>query len=132
MEQEMNLIQADLIAALKARDPARIAGLYADDAVFVTPGRAPVIGRKAVAEIMVEDLKDPGFSLELTERTSRMAVSGDLAYSRGTFTASFTNPETGQVQSIGGTFLQVLRKQEDGGWQILEDISSPGPPPGEA
>jgi uncharacterized protein (TIGR02246 family) len=128
----MTLIQADLIAAFKARDPARIAGFYADDAVFFTPGRAPVIGRKAVAEIMVEDLKDPGFNLELTEQISRMAVSGDLAYVRGTFIASFTNPQTGQVQSIGGTYLQVLGKPEGGGWQILEDISSPGPPPGEA
>jgi uncharacterized protein (TIGR02246 family) len=128
----MNLIQSDLIAAFRARDPARIADFYADDAVFVTPGRAPVIGRKAVAEIMVEDLKDPGFNLELTEQTSRMAVSGDLAYIRGTFTASFTSPQSGQVQSIGGTYLQVLGKQEGGGWQILEDISSPGPPPSEA
>jgi uncharacterized protein (TIGR02246 family) len=128
----MNLIQSDLIAAFRARDSARIADFYADDAVFVTPGRAPVIGRKAVAEIMVEDLKDPGFNLELTEQTSRMAVSGDLAYIRGTFTASFTNPQSGQVQSIGGTYLQVLGKQEGGGWQILEDISSPGPPPSEA
>ena len=128
----MNLIQSDLVAAFRARDPARIAGFYAVDAVFVTPGRAPVIGRKAVAEIMVEDLKDPGFNLELTEQTSRMAVSGDLAYVRGTFTASFTNPQTGQVQGIGGTYLQVLFKREDGGWQIVEDISSPGPPPSEA
>jgi ketosteroid isomerase-like protein len=49
METEMNLIQADLIAAFRARDPARIAGFYADDAVFFTPGRAPIVGRKAVA-----------------------------------------------------------------------------------
>jgi uncharacterized protein (TIGR02246 family) len=128
----MNLIQADLIAAFRARDPARIAGFYADDAVFFTPGRAPVVGRKAVAEVMIEDLKDPGFNLELTEQVSRMAGSGDLAYARGTFTASFTNPETRQVQSIGGTYLQVLVKREDGSWEIMEDISSPGPPPGEA
>jgi uncharacterized protein (TIGR02246 family) len=128
----MNLIQAELIAAFGARDPARIAGFYADDAVFFTPGRAPVVGRKAINEVMVEDLKDPGFKLELTEQTSRMAASGDLAYARGTLTASFTNPQTGQVQSIGGTYLQVLRKREDGSWEILEDISSPGPPPGEA
>ncbi|CAA9305789.1 MAG: hypothetical protein AVDCRST_MAG90-96 [uncultured Microvirga sp.] len=128
----MNLIQADLIAAFRARDPARIAGFYAVDSVFVTPGRPPVIGRQAVAEVMVEDLTDPSFNLELTEQTSRMAASGDLAYSRGTFTASFTNPQTGQVQSIGGTYLQVLGKREDGSWEILEDISSPGPPSGDA
>ncbi len=128
----MNLIQADLIAAFKARDPARIAGFYADDAVFVTPGRGPVVGRKAIAELMVEDLKDPGFSLELADQTSRVAASGDLAYSRGTFTASFTDPQTRQVQSIGGTYLQVLGKRDHGGWEIVEDISSPGPPPSEA
>jgi uncharacterized protein (TIGR02246 family) len=125
----MNLpIQTDLIAAFKARDPARIASLYAEDSVFVIPGRAPIAGRGAVAEVMLEDLKDPDFGLDLVAQTTAVAASGDLAYARGTFEASFTNPQTKEAQSVGGTYLQIFRKREDGSWEILEDISSPGPP----
>ena len=129
----MNLpIQAELIAAFEARDPVRIASLYADDATFVTPGREPIAGRNAVAEVMAEDLKDPGFSLDLLGQATGVAASGDLAYARGTFQASFTNPQSKQVNSIGGTFLQIFRKRGDGSWEVLEDISSPGPSQGEA
>jgi uncharacterized protein (TIGR02246 family) len=128
MEKEMNLpVQAELIAAFKARDPALIARLYADDATFVTPGRKPIAGRNAVAEVVAEDLKDPGFSLNLLGQATGLAASGDLAYARGTFEASFTDPQTKQVQSVGGTYLQIFRKREDGSWEILEDVSSPGP-----
>ncbi len=117
---------ADLIAAFEARDAARIASLYAEDAAFFTPGRPPVSGRAAIEDLMVEDLRDPGFGLTLTEQKSSVSASGDLAYIRGTFSASFTNPQTQQVQSVDGYYLQVLSKDADGSWKVLEDISSPG------
>jgi ketosteroid isomerase-like protein len=52
-----------------------------------------------------------------------------LAYARGSFKVSFTNPQTKQVQSVGGAYLQIFRKREDGRWEIVEDISSAGPTP---
>jgi uncharacterized protein (TIGR02246 family) len=124
-------IQHDIVAAFRQRDAARIAALYAEDAVFFMPGRPAVIGQKAVAQAMIEDLKDPDFNLDLVEQRTRVAASGDLAYARGTFTVSFTNPQSGQVESVGGNYLQVFRKRTDGSWEILEDISSPGPRPAE-
>jgi uncharacterized protein (TIGR02246 family) len=119
-------IHNDLVAAFHARDPARIADLYAADAVFVTSGRPPVEGRDAIEQVMREDLQDPGFKLALTDEKTIVSAAGDLAYSRGTFQASFTNPHTSDVQTIGGNYLQVLQKQDDGAWKVLEDISSVG------
>jgi ketosteroid isomerase-like protein len=77
---------------------------------------------------MMEDLKDSAFDLGLAPQATGVAASGDLAYARGTFTASFTNPQTRQVESIGGNYLQVFRKRGDDNWEICEDISSPGSP----
>jgi uncharacterized protein (TIGR02246 family) len=125
-------IQNEIVAAFKERDPARIANLYAEDAVFFTPGRPAIVGRNAIAEVMMEDLKDPAFDLGFAPQATGVAASGDLAYARGTFTASFTNPQTGQVGSIGGNYLQVFRKRADNSWEICEDISSPGSPGAEA
>jgi uncharacterized protein (TIGR02246 family) len=121
-------IQTELVAAFEARNASRIASLYADDAVFITPGRAAVVGREAVAKVMIEDLQDPGFSLKLTEQTTKTASAGDLAYSRGRFSVSFTNPSSGQVERVEGNYLQIFRKKVDDRWEILEDISSPAPP----
>jgi uncharacterized protein (TIGR02246 family) len=120
-------IQTELVAAFEARDASRIAGFYAEDAVFFTPGRPAVAGREAVAKVMIEDLQDPAFNLQLTEQATRTAAADDLAYSRGRFRVSFTNPGSGQVESVGGNYLQIFRKKIDGSWEILEDISSPGP-----
>jgi uncharacterized protein (TIGR02246 family) len=125
-------IQTELVAAFEARDAPRIASLYAEDAVFITPGRPAVMGREAVAKVMIEDLQDPGFSLKLTEQTTKTASAGDLAYSRGRFSVSFTNPSSGKVETLGGNYLQIFRKKADDSWEILEDISSPGPPGGGA
>lgn len=116
----------EMLEAFKARDAERIADFYADDAVFFTPGRPPVEGRDAVAKVMAEDVKDAGFSLDLNNQKVQVAASGDMAYARGTFRVSFTNPSTQQVESLTGNFVQVLRKEDDGSWKVVEDISSPG------
>ena len=121
-------IHNEVVAAFTARDPDRIAGLYAEDAVFFTPGRPAIAGRAAIAKVMAEDFRDPGFSLELADQHSAISASGDLAYTRGAFKVGFTSPGSHEVQSVGGNYLQVFRKKADGGWEIVEDISSPGVP----
>ncbi len=118
-------IHAELIAAFAARDAARVAGLYAEDAMFFTPGRA-VAGRSAILEVMTADFEDPGFDLELHEEQAAMSSSGDLAYTRGNFRASFTDPGSRKVEIVGGNYLQIFRRKPDESWEIVEDISSPG------
>jgi uncharacterized protein (TIGR02246 family) len=121
----MALPTRELQQAIDARDPARIADFYAEDAMFLTPGRPAVQGRDAVERMMIEDLNDPGFGLALTVQASHVAASGDLGYARGTLRLSFTNPQTGEVGSIAANYLQVFRKDGDGSWKVIEDISSP-------
>jgi uncharacterized protein (TIGR02246 family) len=123
-------VQDALLAALAAKDARRIADLYANDAMFFMPGRPVVEGRDAVERVMSEDLEDPNFSLDLRDQKTEVSASGDMAYARGTFRVSFTIPQTREVQSVGGNYLQVFRKNADGNWKVVEDISSPGAAPG--
>ena len=118
-------VQRQLVEAFNERNAVRIAELYAEDAVFVMPGRPPVVGRPAIVRAMEEDFRDESFSLELAEQKTE--EFGDLAYARGTFRVRFTVPGTAGIQSVAGNYLQVFRKQPDDSWQIAEDISSPGP-----
>jgi uncharacterized protein (TIGR02246 family) len=123
----MNLpIHDDLVAAFHSRDATRIADLYAKDAVFFTSGRSPIEGRDAIERVMKEDLQDPGFNLALTAQKTEVSASEDVAYTRGTFQASFTNPQTSKVQTVGGNYLQVFEKRDGGVWKVVEDISSVG------
>jgi len=121
-------VEAELKQALAARDPDRIAALYAEDALLLTPGRPAAKGRHGIARMMAEDFKDPAFNVELTGEAT--GLSGDIAYTRGTMTVSFTNRATQKTETIPGNFLQIFRQQSDGEWKIIEDISSPAAPQG--
>ena len=125
----MELPLKEMQEAFDAKDPVRIAAFYAEDALFFTPARPPAHGREAIHGMMAEDVKDPGFRLDLTPHATSVSASGDLGYVRGTLCLSFTNPGTGQVQTIGANYLQVFLKSADGFWKVVEDISSPAAPP---
>jgi uncharacterized protein (TIGR02246 family) len=120
-------IHEELVAAFQARDTARLARLYAEDAVFTVPGRPGVEGRAAIERMLADDFQDPGFSLGLHEVRTLVSPGGDFACTRGQFQLAFTDPQSGQGHSLGGTYIQVYRKRADGGWEVVEDISTPGP-----
>ncbi len=48
-------------------------------------------------------------------------VSGDLAFSRGTYTLSTTPKAGGETTKVPGKFLTILQRQADGSWKIARD-----------
>jgi len=121
--------EAGMLAAFKAKDAARIPGFYSDDAVLAMPGRAALTGREAVAKAIGEDVKDPAFALDFTNEKTDVAGSGDIAYTRGTFRVAYTNPQSKKVENVAGNYVTIFKKQADGSWKVVEDISSPGASP---
>ena len=115
-------VEADMLAAFKAKDAAKLTSHYAADAVLAIPGRT-VKGTDAIAKANADDLKDPAFSLDFTnERTDS---SGDLAYTSGSFKVTYTDTKTKKVVNGQGTYVTVFKKQADGSWQAVADIATP-------
>ena len=56
------------------------------------------------------------------------ASSGDMAYTRGQYLMTMTDPATKQPDTSQGYYLTVWRKQDDGEWKAVEDFITPGPP----
>jgi len=54
-EQAIRRLVATWLAASKAGDTATVAGLMAEDVVFLTPGQPPMRGRAAFAAVIVRD-----------------------------------------------------------------------------
>ncbi|MEA3033882.1 MAG: hypothetical protein QOH86_1898 [Sphingomonadales bacterium] len=129
---DVKRVEQDMLAAWKAKDPARLASYYTDDAAVANPGETLASGRDAILKSFAAALKDPAFSLDYSNLDTR--VSGDVAYTRGTFRVTFTNPETKKPQNLSGNYLTVFAKQPDGGWKAAEDFATEGPaaapPPG--
>jgi uncharacterized protein (TIGR02246 family) len=123
---EIKRVEQDMLAAWKAKDAARLASYYTGDAVVATPGAPLVTGHDAIVKSVEADLKDPAFSLDYANADTRVAGSGDLAYTRGTFRVSFTNPQTKKPQNMSGNYLTVFARQADGGWKAAQDFATEG------
>ena len=114
--------EADMLAAFKAKDAAKLTSHYATDAVLAIPGRT-VKGTDAITKANADDLKDPAFSLDFTnERTDS---SGDLAYTSGSYKVTYTDTKTKKVVNGQGTYVTVFKKQADGSWKAVADIATP-------
>ena len=58
-----------------------------------------------------------------------VAKSGDLGYAQGGYTMTMTDPKTKKVLTVNGKYVEVFRKQADGGWKAVEDIINEDAPP---
>jgi uncharacterized protein (TIGR02246 family) len=105
--------------AAASRDTATVGSYYADDAV-VLPPNAPLVTGKDAAQKAWSAMLIPGNSVQWTPVKVAVSSSGDMAYDRGTYTASMTGAD-GKVMSDTGKYLCVWKKQADGSWKAIED-----------
>src|SRR5215216_5773232 len=110
------------LAAAKARDAAKVASFYAEDAVLMPPNAPPVKGRKGIQQDHERLFKQsPPFELTATPLASD--TSGDLGYIQGEFVVK--REGGGEVR---GKYVEVWRRTK-GGWKILYDINNANHPP---
>ncbi|MEZ0244322.1 MAG: SgcJ/EcaC family oxidoreductase [Sphingomonas sp.] len=119
-------VENELQAAYKAKDAAKIASFYTADADITVPFQAPTRGVDQEKKL-VADLADPAFSLEFNNARTEVSPGGDMAYTRGTYTVTYTNPGNKEVATQAGNYVTVFRKTAEGGWKIVQDIATPGP-----
>ena len=112
----------EILAAIEAKDSAKVNSYYAPDAVIATVGRPAAKDGRAVSRAIRDDIADTNFKMSLSNEKTEVAGSGDLAYRRGAFKITYTNPQTKQAENSTGTYLTVFRKQADGSWKVVEDF----------
>ncbi|MGE5722072.1 MAG: YybH family protein [Sphingomonadales bacterium] len=106
------------------KDPNRIVAFYAEDATVMLPGAAAMTGRDAILKGLGDTVKDPAFKLDFSNAKTEVAAAGDMAYTRGSYTVTYTNPQK-KVVTEKGSYVTVFKKQSDGGWKAVEDINTP-------
>jgi ketosteroid isomerase-like protein len=118
-----------LNADYKARDVAGVVSHYAPDATLVTPGITAVTDGHGIEQAIKTLLANPTLELRFTADKIGVAESGDLAYARGRFTLTVTNPTIAVPISQSGNYINVYRRQKDGGWKAIETVASLGTAP---
>jgi uncharacterized protein (TIGR02246 family) len=116
------------VKAVSAGDWAKVASLYATDAIFMPPNEAAVNGRARIQAWMSAFPKIQEIKLS----TQQIEGRGDLAYVSGTYALTLVPQGTTPASSDKGKYLEIHKKQADGKWAILYDMFNsdmPVPPP---
>jgi len=107
-----------------AKDVEKSVANYADDAVLIMPGAPPFKGRDAIRTAWKGMLDDPNLKINFSADRVEIGASGDLATTKGSYTQTTTNPKTKKPVEDKGSYVTVYKKQADGGWKAVEDITA--------
>ena len=127
IEAELKQGEAKWNQAYAARDAAALAGAYADDAALANPGAPLVTGIDAIRKETSAFASDPNMRVDFASDRIQVAASGDIAYTRGHYTMTMTDPATKKPATSTGSYLTVWQKQPDDRWKAVEDFVTPGP-----
>ena len=116
--------EAAWVKAFATKQPAKAEAFYADDGDSMLPDTHIMEGKQAILDGMKPELGDPNFSLVFAPTKVEVARSGDLAFSKGWFKYTTTDPKTGKRVGQSGNYVEVYKKQPDGSWKIAEDIAT--------
>jgi ketosteroid isomerase-like protein len=109
------LHQGDVSATLN-HNADELAALWADDAILLGEGEAPVSGRRTLREVYA---KDPAKILKYSPHIEDLEIQGNVAYEWGRFVASVREADNKPVTELKGRFLRVMMKQADGSWRFV-------------
>lgn len=108
-----------IMEAIQRKDLEAAVALYEPNATFVLDSGEVVTGRAAIREALKAwiALNDASFT---TEIKAFQSADGNLAMSRGTWSATTKGPDGNPVTSTGKN-VEVVRRQPDGTWLFVID-----------
>lgn len=120
-EQEIRGLIEMWLSATQSGNVDAVLSLMSDDAMFMSAGQQPMIGREAFArglnKVLAENV------IESSSEIAEVVVSGDLAYCRTSLTVTITSKH-GQLPLLRhGDTLSILRKGTDGRWVLTRDAN---------
>jgi len=118
-------LEARFAKDVAARGGAAFADWFAGDAVSLSNGAAPNIGKVAIAKSANWSPKD--YQLTWTPTDAMMGPSGDMGYTWGHF-EGHSKDANGDPIITSGRYITMWRKEPDGSWKVVLDAGSNEPP----
>ena len=121
-------LSRDWTEAAVARDVEKAVSYWAEDAIFMSANQAPLRGKQAIREMVEGSFKTPGFGISWKPQTVQVSESGDMAYLIEESVVQYTD-STGKAITQNNNAVTIWRKQGDGSWKNVVDVSVPAGPP---
>ena len=116
----------DWANTVKTGDIARIVSYWSDDAIVLDPDRPARVGKAALKAMVEGAMKAPKFSITWEPERAVISQAGDMGYliehNRVTFADS-----TGKTRTVFGKVVTIWKKDANGNWKCVVDISTPNP-----
>jgi ketosteroid isomerase-like protein len=113
---------------LRTKQLEPILKFYAPDAVFLQPTGERISGSAGLRSLFQTIMAT--FNSDLTLHSLNLETSGDLAYDSGDFEETLTTIATGAKISAKGSYVIIFKRQQNGSWQIVQQVFTGTPPPG--
>jgi ketosteroid isomerase-like protein len=123
---QIRQMEAQWVKDYAAHDAGKATAHYAPDAALMPAGMARMTGPKAIGAGLKGLVGDPNFQLSFASDKVEVAKSGDLAYTRGSYSLRTTDPKTHQPKTETGSYITTYKKQPDGSWKAVDDMAAPG------
>lgn len=106
-----------------AKDLERTVAFFDEQGSVLPANQRAATGKKAVTELMREEFTLQDYKLTWTPTWVGVAASGDLGYTGGSYDFSCKDA-SGKTITDKGKYLTVWKKQADGSWKVLLDMSN--------
>lgn len=114
------------IEAARAEDAEGLAALYAEDALFLPPGAAPMSGRDTIRSLF--EAQFAAMDAEYDFEIDAIVVADGWAWRRGSYRATARTGD-GSTTRVDDKFVDIWRRDSDGRWRIAVDIWNANPAP---
>jgi len=101
---------------------AAFLAMFDSAGVMLKANHKPIEGHKAIEEILMNQ-NDSLFTLSWEPLFAKVATSGDLGYTYGTYKVI---DKAGDTISGEGTYTTIWHKNSNGKWKALLDTGNPG------
>ncbi|WP_296705879.1 SgcJ/EcaC family oxidoreductase [Algoriphagus sp.] len=98
---------------------------WAEDAILISAGEGTLNGKNEIRQMVEQSYKIPGFKISWQPISVQVSESGDMAYLLEDSQVSYTD-SSGNTMTQYNQAVSIWRKQSDGTWKNVVDISTPG------
>ena len=113
-------------ASFEGQNIDRIVSFWSDDAQVLQPGLPPIGGKTAIRSFVTASLKIPGFKIHWVSEKPVFSPDGKMAYMLGAVETTAPGAN-GTLESTHGRGLTIWRRDSDGVWRCVVDITNDAP-----
>jgi uncharacterized protein (TIGR02246 family) len=117
-------IEAAWVKDIATKDVDKVVSYFADDGSELLPNMPVISGRENIKGAWKQFMADPNFALTSQSSRAEASKGGDLVYTVGAYSMTMSAPRGKKPVSDKGKYLTVFRKQADGSWKVVADMSS--------